>query len=160
MFNENAFKEQIDMLPIPTDKAQVRFDPPDATHYRDGPGHPSMYLLNAPLKSYFYSTEMLAFLSLDLSEELSYNFTWWFGDNKFAVSFVDLNELYCEETVPLRDTIKFGIFHCSEEEHFQDECLKGTPLSWEMEQIIQKKLADLSEFYMDQYYNDFLQRSE
>lgn len=159
MFNENAFKEQIDMLPIPTNKDQVRFDLPDSLHWQR-PVHPSMYLLNAPLKSYFYSTEMLAFLSLDLSEEISYNFTWWFKYNKYSVSLIVLNELYSEETSPIRGTIKFGVFHATEEEHFQAECLKDTPLSWEMEQSIKKKLSDLSEFYMDQYYNDFLQRSE
>lgn len=160
MFNENAFMEQMQMLPIPTDKAQVRFDPPDSTHYRDGPGHPSMYILNAPLKSYFYSTEMMCFLSLDLNEDLSYNFSWWFGDDKFAISMVDVSELYSDDTVPIRDTIRFGVFHASEEEHFQAECLKGTPLSWDMEQMMRTKLADLAEFYMDQYYNDFLQGSK
>lgn len=160
MFVEAAFMEQLTMLPIPTDKAQVRFDPPDSTHYRDGPGHPSMYILNAPLKTYFYSTETMCFLSLDLNEEISYNFTWWFADNKFAASLVDLNELYCEDTVPIRDTIKFGIFHDTEEEHFQKDCHKGTPLSWDAEQLVQKKLTELADFYLNQYYNNFLVRSE
>lgn len=159
MFDENDLNEQIDLLPIPTDKSHVRFDPPDATHYRDGPGHPGMYILNAAFETYFYSTETMCFLSIDLSKEISYNFTWWFAENKFSASFIDLNNLFCEETAPIRDTIKFGIFHDNEEDHFQKDCLKGTPLSWNTEQLIQNKLTALSDFYHYQYNNNFLVRS-
>lgn len=157
MFDELMFKEQLTLLPVPTDIAQVRFDPPNASFYNERMGHPSMYLLNAPLNSYFYCTEMMAFLSLDLNEEVSYNFSMWFEKSKrFAVSLVNVSELYSEDTVNLRDTIRFGNFHETEEEHFQNECLNGTPLSWEMENILQTKLNDLTKFYQDVYYTVFL----
>lgn len=160
MISEKALVEQFNLLPIPTDKAQVRFDPPDSTHYRDGSGHPSMYMLNAALTTYFYCTELHCFISIDISEDISYNFTWWFNDNKFCFSVVDMQEICDDETVNVRDTVRFGIFHPSEEEHFQSECLKGNPLSWSTEQLVRQKLAAISEFYMDQYYADFLKGSE
>lgn len=161
MFNENEFQEQLRRIIIPDNSEQIRFDPETPNHIPgQNAGIPTMYLLNSALTTHFYSTENSCFLSLDINEDISYIISWWYFDNKFTATIADMNEMISEDTLPIRDTVRIGTFHETEEEHFQAECLKGTPLSWETEQLVQKKLKALADFYMELYYNDYVLRGK
>lgn len=151
MFNEKIFAEQLLLIDVPTDMAQVRLDPVSYKLYTDV-RYPSMYLLNGPPGSYFYSTTDMCTLSIDTSEDLTHMFSWWMGDsNRYVISIVDMSDFTTDrdDTVPINDKIKWGTFHSTEEMHFQDDCLKGTPLTWEMEVLIRDKLNELIRFYED-----------
>lgn len=155
MFKEQEVLKKLNSVPVPTVFEDVRFEPPDLSIYEDSTGRPSMYLkTDNPV--YFYCTEHIAFLSIDY-EELSYNYSIWINSKKFAISITTIDSMFCDDDYPARDTAKIGQLHDSEEAHFQDDCLKGTPITWELECAVKSKLDSLVEIY-NKFFNENLSK--
>jgi len=149
MFNEDVFRQSLSSLALPTAIEQIKFDPPSKSSSRDFNLIPTMYLLNAALTTHFYTTETNCCLSIDINEDVTYMASWWFANNKFVITFIDNNELFSDDTINIRDSVRIGNFFKTEEEHFQNDCLNGSVLAWDIGELLKEKCATLIDFYQD-----------
>lgn len=149
MFDENVFTQLLKNVPVLNNLSDIRFSP----EKMDGKTHdPAMYFDEPKSKSYFYSSESFCSISVDLADDISYVCTWWVTADNFVVSvinmYIDLEDNY---------SIVGGKFHSTEEEHFQNNCLNGTPLLWDTEVLIRTTCLRLKEFYNDAYIKKFVE---
>lgn len=144
MLTESNLIKALKAINIPTDADCVTFDPPND----GGRFVPSMYINDAQYRTYFYANDNNhSVLSIGLSESHSYMISVWGYARKLVVTLIDEDLEYDENTKDLSNDVIFCKNYNTEEEHFQDDCLKGVNLSWECIELINGTFKTLTAFY-------------
>lgn len=137
------------IMSIPTNPDMVSFSPAGPMNLPNGDSvrYPSM-AFGANKAHNFTCTNMYCMLTIQNSSTSDYCCTWWFTNDKFMLSIIDNDDNEDPEmTRNISDTVAMGHFHKTEEEHFQEDCLSGTSITWELETEVKETLSNLKSFY-------------
>ncbi|QCW18561.1 hypothetical protein SEPL_509 [Salmonella phage SE_PL] len=139
----------LQVLSIPTNTGMVSFNPVKPMNLKNGDSVKYPCMLFGINKSHnFTCTDMYCMLIVKNDSTSDYCCTWWFTNDKFMLSLIDNDDNEDPEmTRNISDTVAMGNFHKSEEEHFQKDCLSGTPITWELEVAVKECLSNLKSFY-------------
>lgn len=145
IFDEQQLITLLSNLELPDETTKIRLSPSEQIKFDDGrkTDYPAMYF--GPGTTYYNSTDSYGMLVLNFAPGEDYMCCWWFNNNKFSLSIIEDDD--DEETKNIKNICRIGYFHDTEEEHFQEDCLKGTPITWNTEVLIKSTITAIQKFY-------------